>query len=70
MRTRNVVLLALGLFLLAFITAMIVTYWVKGGVPDALIDRVLDGGIWEALALAAITIIKVICGKDPKDKEE
>lgn len=37
-KTSNAVLLVLGLFLLAFIVTMIVTFWVKGSVPDTLIQ--------------------------------
>ncbi len=70
MKTSNIVLLALGVFLLAFITAMILTYWVKGGVPDTLIEYVLDGSKVEALVLALITISKVIIGKKDGKREE
>lgn len=64
-KTSNCVLLALGLFLLAFIIVMIVTYWVKGAVPDTLIQYTLGAGGVEALLLAGIKISKVIAG----DKE-
>lgn len=70
MKTSNIVLLALGLFLLAFVVVMVVTFWFKGSVPDTLIEYVLDGSKLEALVLAAITIIKVITGKKTGEREE
>lgn len=54
--TSNRVLILLGLFLTAFIIAMTVTYWVKGGVPDTLIQYTLGAGGVEALLLAGIKI--------------
>ena len=64
-KTSNRVLVLLGLFLLGFIVTMIVTYWVKGAVPDTLIQYTLGAGGVEALLLAGIKISKVIAG----DKE-
>lgn len=64
-KTSNRVLVLLGLFLLVFIATMIVTYWVKGAVPDTLIQYTLGAGGVEALLLAGIKISKVIAG----DKE-
>lgn len=61
-RTSNTVLIVLGLFLTAFIIAMTVTYWVKGGVPDTLIQYTLGAGGVEALLLAGIKISKVLAG--------
>lgn len=60
--TTRRVLVLLGVFLLAFITAMTVTYWVKGGVPDTLIQYTLGAGGMEALVLAGIKISKVLKG--------
>ena len=37
MRTSHRVLLALGAFLVAFITAMTVCFWRLGAVPDSLV---------------------------------
>lgn len=62
-RTANRVLVILGLFLLAFITAMTVIYWIKGGVPDTLIQYTLGAGGVEALLLAGIRISKVLKGE-------
>lgn len=63
-KTSNRVLALLGLFLLAFIVVMIVTYWVKGAVPDTLIQYTLGAGGVEALVLAGIRISKVLKGED------
>lgn len=68
-RTANRVLIVLGLFLLAFIAAMIVTFWVKGSVPDTLIQYTLGAGGVEAFFLAAIKISKVIAGGKPGESE-
>lgn len=62
MKTSNRVLLLLGLFLLAFIVAMIVVFCVKDAVPDTLIQYTLGAGGVEALLLAGIKISKVVSG--------
>ena len=70
-KTSNVVLTILGAFLLAFIVAMIVTFWVKGSVPDTLIQYTMGAGGVETLLLAGIKISKVVTGNktgsDPPD---
>ena len=68
-KTSNRVLVLLGLFLLVFIATMIVTYWVKGAVPDTLIQYTLGAGGVEALLLAGIKISKVIAGDRPGESE-
>ena len=68
-KTSNRVLILLGLFLLAFISTMIVTYWVKGAVPDTLIQYTLGAGGVEALLLAGIKISKVIAGEKTGESE-
>ena len=69
-KTSNAVLLVLGLFLLAFIVTMIVTFWVKGSVPDTLIQCTLGAGGLEAVLLAGIKISKVVSGeKEDVDNE-
>ncbi len=64
------ILIILGTFLLCFITAMIVTYWVKGGVPDTLIQYTLGAGGVEALLLAGIKISKVVTGDKSGERED
>ena len=62
-KTSNIVLLALGLFALAFIVAMTVIFCVKGSVPDTLIQYTLGAGGVEAAALSAIKISKTVKGE-------
>ena len=69
-KTSNAVLLALGLFAAAFIVAMVVTFWVKGAVPDTLIQYTLGAGGMEALLLAGIKISKARAGEGGGDDEE
>ncbi len=70
MKTSNLILAAMGLFLLAFIVAMTVIFCVKGAVPDTLIQYTLGAGGVEALLLAGIKISKVISGDKPGVEEE
>ena len=70
MNTSNKVLLLLGVGLGLFIIVMVVTYWVKGGVPDTLIQYVLGAGGVEAVALAGIKIGKVVSGKESEENNE
>ena len=65
MKTSDKVLLSLGLFLLAFITCMVVTFWRFQSVPDALIQYTLGAGGLEALVLAGIKITKIRRGEHP-----
>ena len=58
-KTSNAVLLALGLFGAVFIAVMVVTFWVKGCVPDTLIQYTLGAGGVEAFLLAGIKISKI-----------
>ena len=68
MKTANRVLLCMGLFIFAFIVTMIVTFWIKGAVPDTLITYTLGAGGIEALALAGIKISKTWCGTDAAER--
>lgn len=70
MKTSNLILLALGLFALAFIVAMTVIFCVKGAVPDTLIQYTLGAGGVEALLLAGIKISKVRAGEWSGESEE
>lgn len=69
-KTSNVILLAMGIFVLAFIAVMTVTFWVKGAVPDTLIQYTLGAGGVEALLLAGIKISKVRAGDKPGESED
>lgn len=70
MKTANKVLILLGSFVLAFVVAMIVTYWRFQSVPDTLIQYTLGAGGIEALALAGIKISKTWSGKKAAEGEE
>lgn len=65
-KTANLVLALLGVFIFLFISAMVVTFWVKDAVPDTLIQYTLGAGGLEALLLAGIKISKVIKGEKTK----
>lgn len=69
-KTSNLILLAMGLFALAFIVAMTVIFCVKDSVPDTLIQYTLGAGGVEALLLAGIKISKVRAGEGGRDDEE
>lgn len=69
-KTSNRVLLVLGVFVLAFIIAMIVTFWKFQSVPDTLITYTLGAGGLEALALAAIKVSKVVSGEKGENSNE
>lgn len=69
MKTSNIVLLVLGIFILAFISAMIVIFCTYGAVPDTLIQYTLGAGGVEATALAGIKIVKTIFGEKTKEEE-
>ena len=66
-KTSNLILLAMGLFALAFIVAMTVIFCVKDSVPDTLIQYTLGAGGVEALLLAGIKISKVMRGEKPDE---
>ena len=70
MKTSNVILLALGGFALAFITAMTVIFCVKGAVPDTLIQYTLGAGGVEALLLAGIKVAKLLAGSGEEKIEK
>lgn len=66
-KTSNLILLILGVFILAFITAMTVIFCVYGAVPDTLIQCTLSASGVEALLLAAIKVSKVVTGEKVKE---
>lgn len=70
MKTSNVILAVMGVFLLTFIIVMTVIFCVMGSVPDTLIQYTLGAGGVEALLLAGIKISKVITGDKPGESEE
>ena len=71
MKTSNLILVILGIFILAFIIAMIVIFCVFQSVPDTLIQYTLGAGGVEALLLALIKVSKVVTGeKNSTDDSE
>ena len=70
MKTSNLILAVIGVFLLAFIVAMTVIFCVKGTVPDTLIQYTLGAGGVEALLLAGIKVSKVVTGDRPGERED
>ena len=75
MKTSNIVLVTMGIFLLTFITTMTVIFCVKGSVPDTLIQYTLGAGGVEAVMLAGIKISKTVKGgtengEDPEETDE
>ena len=69
MKTSNLVLALLGVFLLAFIVCMTVIFCVKGSVPATLIQCVMGAGGVEAAALAWIKATKVRSGAENSPEE-
>jgi len=67
--TSKRTLVLLGLFALAFVTAMTAIFCVKGAVPDTLIQYTLGAGGLEALLLAGIRVAKVLAGQDDRKEE-
>lgn len=55
--TMKKILIFIGIYLLVFTIIMIVTFWVKGDVPDTLITAVFGGSSIEALSMAGIKIV-------------
>ena len=70
MKTANRVLLCMGVFIFAFVVTMIVTFWLRGSVPDTLIQYTLGAGGIEAIALAGIKISKTWSGGSAAEGEE
>ena len=70
LKALTVSLLAVGVFCVAFIIAMIVIFCVKGSVPDTLIQYTLGAGGLEALFCAVIQCVNTIFKKDKQDETE
>ena len=70
MSKMDKILLILGGFLLAFIICMIVTYWVKGGIPDTLVTMVLGASGLEAFICAWIKNTNTKSGDNAAESEE
>lgn len=69
-KTLTVILLAVGVFDVAFIITMIVIFCIYQAVPDVLIQCVLGASGVEAFLTAAIQIVKIIFEKKKKKNDE
>lgn len=69
-KTSDLILAMIGLFAFIFIIVMIVTFWVKGAVPDTLIQYTLGAGGIECLLLAGIKISKVLKGDNKEMNDD
>ena len=69
-KTLTVILLAVGVFDVAFIITMIVIFCIYQAVPDVLIQCVLGASGIEAFLTAAIQIVKIIFEKKKKKNDE
>ena len=70
MKTSNIILGIMGLFLLTFISVMTAIFWVKGATPDTLIQYTLGAGGVEALLLAGIKVSKVVAERRAGERED
>lgn len=70
LKTSNLILLAIGMFIVTFIISMEVIFCVKGSVPDTLIQYTLGAGGVEVFVLAAIKISKVVVGEKVNLEQE
>lgn len=68
--TMKKILILVGIYLLIFTIVMIVTFWVKGSVPDTLITAVFGGSSIELVAMSGIKIVDKIVSKKYKLKDE
>lgn len=68
--TMKKILIALGIYLLIFTIVMIITFWVKGNVPDTLITAVFGGSSVELVAMSGIKIAEKIVSQKYKLKDE
>lgn len=68
--TMKKVLIFVGIYLLVFTIVMIVTFWVKGSVPDTLITAVFGGSSVELCAMAGIKIVDKFVNKKFGFKED
>lgn len=61
-KDRHLKRIVTGLFIyfLTFIVVTYITFWVKGSIPDTLVQVALGGGVIELICTAAIEIVKKI----------
>lgn len=68
LRTRNIILLIVGIFIAAFVIYTVIFYSVKGWQWDNLFPYLLGtGGIIEAFT-GLLTLVEIIVGRKRKEK--
>ena len=68
LRTRNIILIIVGIFIAAFVIYTVIFYSVKGWQWDNLFPYLLGtGGIIEAFT-GLLTLVEIIVGRKQKEK--
>lgn len=69
LRTRNVILIIVGIFIAAFVIYTVIFYSIKGWQWDNLFPYLLGtGGIIEAFT-GLLTLVEIIVGRKRKEKD-
>lgn len=69
LRTRNIILLVVGIFIAAFVIYTVIFYSIKGWQWDNLFPYLLGtGGIIEAFT-GLLTLVEIIVGRKRKEKD-
>lgn len=70
LRTRNIILIIVGIFIAAFVIYTVIFYSIKGWQWDNIFPYLLGtGGIIEAFT-GLLTLVEIIVGKRKKKKNE
>lgn len=69
LRTRNIILIVVGIFIAAFVIYTVIFYSIKGWQWDNLFPYLLGtGGIIEAFT-GLLTLVEIIVGRKRKEKD-
>ena len=69
LRTRNIILLIVGIFIAAFVIYTVIFYSIKGWQWDNIFPYLLGtGGIIEAFT-GLLTLVEIIVGRKRKEKD-
>lgn len=69
LRTRNIILIIVGIFIAAFVIYTVIFYSIKGWQWDNLFPYLLGtGGIIEAFT-GLLTLVEIIVGRKRKEKD-
>ena len=70
LRTRNIILIIVGIFIAAFVIYTVIFYSIKGWQWDNLFPYLLGtGGIIEAFT-GLLTLVEIIVGRKRKEKDK